>query len=89
MDSPEAIDRQKAEWEAYSTKELLEGRCPYSGELMRARMDWWDRRVLMCPMCDCFGYPLVMSDGPGETCSVSDRPDHIEVKDLTDGELDW
>lgn len=83
------INRQRVEWERYADQELLAGRCPYSGETLRPVMDWWNRRVLMCVVCDCFGYPLVMSDGPGDTCSVSDRPAHVKVKDLTDGESDW
>lgn len=85
-DSAEDIERQRVEWEAYSTKELLEGRCPYAGEELEPVMDWWNRRVLMCPNCDCFGYPLVMSDfNPDEPVDEAVQP----TGDLTDGELYW
>lgn len=50
------------DYETYCDTQLGKGICPDSGEPMESVMDWWNRRVLMCEVCDCFGYPLVMSD---------------------------
>lgn len=85
----EWTEEDKRQYEAQRDAVLAEGHCPDSGEKMRPVMDWWNRRVLMCPNCDCFGYPLVMSDGPGETCSVQDRPADVPVKKIDIAELDW
>lgn len=88
------LEKQAQEWESFETSCLVKGECPYGGTgPMQTVMDAWQRRVLMCGVCDCFGYPLVMSDA-GDTYGVL----HPEIdaaqkrraaENLTEAELDW
>lgn len=73
---------QKIEWEAYAAEQEVRGICPYSGLQLLPVMDVWNRRMLMCDVCDCFGYPVVMSDGGEEYGRITESH-------LTGDDLNW
>jgi hypothetical protein len=65
-------------WQVLEEYQLVRGKCPDSGQVLHAELDEWHRRVLVCSICDCLGYPLVANDISWEWYDTTDILDMKE-----------